>query len=96
MARDVEVYTEKPFSKLTVAQRSEVLQEISKRLHYVALLARTFKDRRGSTMEKLGSKIDGEREALAADYSEKPAKVVFRALELIDDFDRDMMSGPRH
>ena len=76
MTRDVEVYAQKPFSKLSVDQRKDVLQEISKRLHYDALLARTFKDRRGSTMEKLGTKIDDQREALAADYSDKPAKVV--------------------
>ncbi|AYM66174.1 hypothetical protein G6L68_25150 [Agrobacterium fabrum] len=96
MSYDLEIYTQKPFSKLTVAQRSEVLQEISKRLHYVALVARTLKDRRGTTMEKLGSKIDGERDTLAADSSERPAKVVYRALELMEDFDRDMMTGSRH
>ncbi|MBB4245231.1 hypothetical protein GGD54_006019 [Rhizobium tropici] len=41
MARDVEIYAQKPFSKLPVDLRKEVLQKISKRLHYVALLART-------------------------------------------------------
>ena len=96
MSNDVELYSQKPFSKLTVDQRDQVLQEISKRLHYVALLARTFKDRRGKTMEKLSSKIDAERPELAADYSDKPAKVVYRALELMDDFDREMMSETRH
>ncbi|NKK58814.1 hypothetical protein GFM44_23225 [Rhizobium leguminosarum bv. viciae] len=96
MSIDLEIYSQKPFSKLTVDQRGQVLQEISKRLHYVALLAPTFRDRRGKTMEKLGSKIDAERETLAADYSDAPAKVVYRALELMDDFDRDMMSETRH
>ncbi|MBY3314676.1 hypothetical protein [Rhizobium laguerreae] len=92
MSKNLEIYSQKPFSKLTVDQRDQVLQEISKRSHYVVLLARTFKDRRGKTMEKLSSKIDAERAELAADYSDEPAKVVYRALELMDDFDRDMMS----
>ncbi len=95
MPNDVDILTPRSFSTLTVDQRDMVLREVSKRLHYVASLARTFSDDRSKDLEQLGSKIDDEREELAADYSEEPAKVVYRALELMDEFDRDM-TGTRH
>ncbi|MEI3807595.1 hypothetical protein V6R85_24035 [Agrobacterium sp. CCNWLW32] len=96
MPSDVDILTTRSFSKLTVDQRDMVLREVSKRLHYVALLARTLSDDRSEDFEQLGSKIDEEREELAADYSDEPAKVVYRALELMDDFDREMTSETRH
>lgn len=96
MPSDVEIFTPWPFSKLTVDQRDQVLREVAKRVHYVALLARVFEDRRSKSMEKLGSTIDDSREEMAADYSDGPAKVVVRALELMNDFDREMMSETTH
>lgn len=96
MPNDVELFAQKSFSKLTVGQRDLVLQEVSKRLRYVALLARTFSDDRSADLEQLGSKIDHDREEMAADYSDEPAKVVYRALELMNEFDKYMMSETKH
>lgn len=95
MPNDPAILTSQSLSNLTVDQRDMVLREVSKRLHYVAMLARVFKDERSEDLEQLGSKIDEEREELAADYSGEPAKVVHRALELMNAFDRDM-SETRH
>lgn len=95
MPNDLEIFAPRSFSKLTVGQRDMVLREVSKRLHYMALLARTFSDKRSNDFDWLGSKIDEEREDLAADFSEEPEKVVTRALELMDDFNREM-SGTWH
>lgn len=58
MPNDVDILTPRSFSALTVDQRDLVLREVSKRLHYVALLARTFSGNRSSDLEQLGSKID--------------------------------------
>jgi hypothetical protein len=95
MPNDLEIFTPRSFSKLTVGQRDMVLREVSKRLHYMALLARTFSDKRSKDFDQLGSKIDEEREDLATDFSEGPEKVVARALELMADFSNEM-SGTRH
>lgn len=95
MPNDLEIFTPRSFSKLTVGQRDMVLREVSTRLHYMALLARTFCDKRSKDFDQLGSKIDEEREELAADFSKEPEKVVARALELMADFSSEM-SGTRH
>lgn len=89
MPNDPAILTPQSLSNLTVDQRDMVLRD------YVAMLARVFKDGRSEDLEQLGSKIDEEREELAADYSEEPTKVVHRALELMNAFDRDM-SETRH
>lgn len=95
MPNDLEIFTPRSFSKLTVGQRDMVLREVSKRLHYMALLARTFSDKRSNDFDQLGSEIDDQREELATDFSEKPEKVVARALELMADFSGEM-SGTKH
>ncbi|MBP2563359.1 hypothetical protein J2857_006158 [Neorhizobium galegae] len=81
-----------PFSKLTVQQRDLVLTEIAKTLHYRALVSKAVKDRGAQHMDALASKIDQEHEALAADYSDKAGEVVLRAVQLLDNFERRMMS----
>ncbi|MBB4571390.1 hypothetical protein [Rhizobium leucaenae] len=43
-------------------------------------------------MDALANKIDREREELAADFSAASGKILVPALELIDDFDRRVMS----
>lgn len=81
-----------PFSKLTVQQRDLVLTEIARSLHYRALVSKAVKDRGARHMDALAAKIDSEHEALAADYSDRSGKVVLQAVQLLDNFERRMMS----
>lgn len=90
--QDILPPSETPFSQLTVQQRDAVLTEIAKSLHYNALISRTVMDRSAKSMDALAAKIDSEHEKLAADYSDRSGKVVYRAIELLDEFNRRMDS----
>jgi hypothetical protein len=83
MAQFIDASGPKPFSVLTVHQRDMVLQEISKSLQFTALASRAAKDRRWKRLEALGQKIEREHEALAADYSDASAEIVYQALDLL-------------
>jgi len=89
---DIILPSDVPFSKLTVQQRDLVLTEIAKALHYKALVSKAVKDRAARRLEALADKIDSEHEELAADYSDRSGKVVYRAIELLDNLERRMMS----
>jgi len=93
MSQEIIPRGDTPFAKLSVAERDRVLVEISKSLHYSALMSRIMKDRSSKYMEALANRIDADHERMAADYSAEPSKVIIRALELMDNFDRRMMSG---
>lgn len=46
-------------------------------------------------MEALGNRIDRDHQKLAADYSDKSAKVVYRALDMLAEIEDDF-SETRH
>ncbi|TAT69985.1 hypothetical protein [Rhizobium ruizarguesonis] len=91
MSQEIIPRGETPFAKLSVAERDHVLLEISKSLHYSALMSKIMKDRAARHMEALADWIDHDHERMAADYSAEPSKVVLRALELMENLDRRMM-----
>lgn len=59
--------------------------EISKSLHFTALVSRSTKRRHWKRLERLAEKIDREHEKIAADYSDGSAKIVYQALDLLAD-----------
>lgn len=83
------------FSKMTVAQRDHVLLELGKTLHYLSLVSRAVEAPHWKKMEALGNRIDRDHQKLAADYSDKSAKVVYRALDMLAEIEEDF-SKTRH
>lgn len=83
------------FSKMTVAQRDHVLLELGKSLHYLSLVYRAVEAPYWKKMEKLGNRIDREHEKLAADYSDRSARIVYQALDLLAEME-DEFSDTRH
>jgi hypothetical protein len=90
MSQQLEIVSEEPFSRLSPAERAAVFLEISKSLHYMAVVSSVVNNGRSDELEQLGNRIDRDREQLAADYSDASAEVVYMALELLGAVDENL------